>query len=213
MDTYVNDLSKMALALTSAQMAKDNAVKEYGVGEEVALHFLGWTPERLSVVCQMQAHVTKLKPNEKFERCSMMSSMIRRLWGATSITMVSEGYCSKDTSKTKNMDLATAFADKNLPVFECISVSHVSVGEDGGIGPVSMVAAPFTVILGKVVEWHDVLVYPDKAEEHISQRKYPTMLRKSLSEPVADLDNLSLDQIADMRRETDNLGFLVQDIQ
>lgn len=213
MDTYVNDLSKMALALTSAQMAKDNAVKEYGVGEEVALHFLGWTPERLSVVCQMQAHVTRLQPNEKFERCSTMSSMIRRFWGATSITMVSEGYCSKDTSKTKNMDLAAAFADKNLPVFECISVSHVSVGENGGIGPVSMVAAPFTVNLGKTVEWHDVLVYPDKAEEHISQRKYPAMLRKSLSEPVTDLDNLSLDQIGDMRQDIDNLGFLVQDIQ
>lgn len=213
MDTYVNDFSKMALALTSAQMAKDNAVKEYGVGEEVALHFLGWAPERLSVVCQMQAHVTRLAPNEKFERCSMMTSMIRRFWGATSITMVSEGYCSKDTSKTKNMDLAAAFADKNLPVFECISVSHVSINEDGGITPVSMVAAPFTVNLGKTVEWHDVLVYPDKAEHHISQRKYPTMLRKSLDEPVADLDNLSLDQIGDMRQDIDNLGFLVQDIQ
>ena len=212
MDTYVNDLSKMALALTSAQMAKDNAVKEYGVGEEVALHFLGWTPDRLSVVCQMQTHTAKLEPNEKFERCSTMCSMIRRFWGITSITMVSEGYCSKDTSKTKNMDLAAAFADKNLPVFECISVSHASIIEDGGVSPVSMVAAPFTVNLGKTVEWHEVLVYPDKAEKHISQRKYPTMLRKSLSEPVIDLDNLNLDQIGYMRQDIDNLGFLIQEI-
>lgn len=213
MDSYVNDFSKMALALTSAQMAKDNAVKEFGIGEEIALHFLGWTTDRLSVVCQMQAHVIKMEPNEKFDRCSMMCSMVRRFWGVTSITMVSEGYCSKDVSKTKEIDLAEAFADKNLPVFECISISHVSIGENGKINPVSMVAAPFTVNLGKTVEWHDVLVYPDNAQEHISQRKYPTMLRRSLNDQAVDLDSLGFEQISEMRQDIDNLGFLIQDIQ
>jgi hypothetical protein len=39
-EQYVNDFSKMALALTSAQMAKDEAVSEHGLGEELSIHFL-----------------------------------------------------------------------------------------------------------------------------------------------------------------------------
>lgn len=210
MDTYVNDMSKMALALTSAQMAKDAAVQEYGVGEEIAMHFLGWSPLHLMLVCQMREDVSKMSPEDRFERCAVACSMMRRLWGVTSITMVSEGYCSKDATKTKGLELSKAFANPDLPVYECIAVTHVTLEEDGSVLPVSMVAAPFTIEVGKNVRWHDVMVYPEIAEKHTTQHRYPKMLKRTIKEEPFS-DEVTPDQIADMKAEIFSVGFLVQE--
>lgn len=210
MEEYVNDLSKMALALTSAQLAKDNAVKDFGVGEEIALHFLGWAPLHLKMICQMRQDIAKKSPEDRFERCAVACSMMRKLWGVSSITMVAEGYCSKDATRTKGLELSKAFANHDLPVFECISVSHVSIGDDGSVTPVSMVAAPFTVEIGKNVRWHDVLVYPEIAEKHTTQTKYPIMMRRAISDETL-IGELPKEQIEEMKNEMYAVGFIVQE--
>lgn len=209
MDSYVNDLSKMALALTSAQMAKDAAVKEHGVGEDIAVHFLGWAGDELIIICQMKDDVGRLDPLERFARCKDLCAILRRYWWVTSITMVSEGYCSMDAQATKDVDLASAFTDSSLPVLECVAVTHASIADYGAVTPVSMVAAPYSFALGRSVKWMDTLVYPESATSHIKQHKYPAMLRRSLMEGVEEVQEG--DQMTEVRALVDAIGFFMQE--
>jgi hypothetical protein len=39
---YPDEFSKIALALTSAQMAKKIFIEESGIGEDLAFNFIGW---------------------------------------------------------------------------------------------------------------------------------------------------------------------------
>lgn len=208
-DNYVDDFSKMALALTSAQMAKDEAIKEFGVGEELALHFLAWADDSLVAICQMNNKTSALPPEQKFEASANLCAILRKYWWCTAMTMVSEGYCSLDSQATKDIELSKAFLNPRLPVYECVTVSHASISEDGEITPVSMVAAPFVLKIGREVEWRDTLIYPEKADQYIKQTKYPKMLRRSLNhEPVEEVSNEIMTQV---RADIDALGFLVQE--
>ena len=211
MEQYVNDFSKMALALTSAQMAKDDAIKEHGVGEEIAIHFLAWVDDALIAICQMNTETSKLDPEERFNRCKELCKILRKDLWCTALTMVSEGYCSLDSSKTNNMDLAAAFADPKLPVYECITITHVSIDEDSGhIAPVSMVAAPYKMGVGRIVEWKEVLVYPEKAEQYTKQTKYPAMLRRVLQ--MSPDESTNDDSLNTAAMSIVNLGFAMQSI-
>lgn len=211
MEQYVNDFSKMALALTSAQLAKDDAVQEHGVGEEIAVHFLAWVDDALIAICQMNDDTSKMDIEERFNRCKELCKILRKDLWCSALTMVSEGYCSLDSSKTNKMDLATAFADPKLPVYECITITHVSIDEDTGhIAPVSMVAAPYKMGVGRKVQWKEVLVYPEKAEEHTKQTRYPAMLRRVLQmSPDESVNDESLNAAA---RRILGLGFAMQSI-
>lgn len=211
MEQYVNDFSKMALALTSAQMAKDDAVQEHGVGEEIAVHFLAWVDDALIAICQMNSETSKLTPEERFDRCKELCKILRKDLWCSALTMVSEGYCSLDSSKTNNMDLAAAFADPKLPVYECITITHVSIDEETGyIAPVSMVAAPYKMGVGRKVQWKEVLVYPEKAENHTKQTRYPAMLRRVLQ--MSPDESASDESLSIAALNIVNLGFTMQSI-
>ena len=210
MDNYIDDMSKMALALTSAQLAKDEAIKEHGVGEELAVHFLAWSDDALVAICQMNADTSLLSPDERFEKCKQICSIMRRFYWSTAITMVSEGYCSIDADATKNMDLASAFVDPRYPVYECVTVNHTSINEEGAVSPVSMVAAPFTLHMGRRVDWRETLVYPERADTYVKQSKYPAMLRKSLME--VPTDEITQEIVDAVHKEIEKIGFLIQEI-
>lgn len=210
MEEYVNDYAKMALALASAQLAKDTAVKEHGIGEDISTHFMGWNEEDLIAVAQMKDEISRNSHEDRFLRCKTLCETLRKYWWITSITMVSEGYCSLDSSKTENYDLATAFTDTKMPVLECITVSHVTVDASGAISPVSMVAAPYSMKVGRIVEWKDVLVYPEITPKNLRQYKYPLMLSNSmLEQPV---DEVGPDVVMHARAEIDAAGFLLQEL-
>ena len=49
---YPDEFSKIALALTSAQLAKKMFVEELGEGEDLAFNFLGWKDGRLVTITQ-----------------------------------------------------------------------------------------------------------------------------------------------------------------
>ncbi len=180
MQEYISEISKMALALTSGQMAKDEAVKEHGVGEELAVHFMGWTGDNLGIICQMGEALSKSSKEDRFAASMNLCSILKQYWWVTALTMVSEGYCSLDRAATEDQDLATAFTDPSKPVVECLTVMHAQMDDGGRVSPVSMVAAPYRIGVGRNVMWNDILVYPEKADSHIKNAKYPTMLRRAL---------------------------------
>jgi hypothetical protein len=210
MEEYVNDFAKMALALASAQLAKETAIKEQGIGEDLKAHFMGWNEEDLTVVAQMKEDVSRYSQADRFERCAILCKILRKHWWVSSLTMVSEGYCSLDYPTTENYDLAVAYADTSLPVFECITVSHVTLDESGIISPVSMVAAPYVTKIGRVVEWQDVLVYPEITAKNLRQYKYPLMLTNSMMERLSEDSNE--ETIMQARAEVEQCGFLLQEL-
>lgn len=210
MEEYVTDFAKMALALTSTQLAKETAVKEHGIGEEINVHFMGWNEEDLVVIAQMNDAVAKTGPDERFERSKILCELLRKNWGVESLTMVSEGYCSLDSSKTENCNLATAFASSSLPVFECITVTHVTIDIYGTASPVSMVAAPYVVKIGRNVEWLEVLAYPEVTSKNLKQYKYPLMLTRAIMEnPAEDSYPETMNQA---RASAEELGFILQEL-
>lgn len=210
MEEYVNDFAKMALALASAQLAKETAIKEHGIGEDIKAHFMGWNEEDLTVVAQMKEEVSRYAQPERFERCAILCKILRKHWWVSSLTMISEGFCSLDSSKTENYDLATAFVDTSLPVFECITVSHVTLDESGIISPVSMVAAPYVTKVGRIVEWQDVLVYPEITAKNLRQYKYPLMLTNSMMERLSE--DSGEETMMQARTEVEQSGFLLQEL-
>ena len=210
MDEYINEFSKMALALTSAQLAKETAVKEYGIGEEVATHFLGWQGPRLAIICQMRNDLFRSDIQERLIQSKDLCSILRKYWWISSLSMVAEGYCSYDKEKTSGISLSEAFLDKKMPVRECITVSHVSVDSDGTVNKPAMVAAPYSAHVGRNIEWHETLVYPQKPEKNLAQSKWPTMLHRTMKEePVPDINEA---QMANARQELSLMGFIVQEM-
>lgn len=209
MDGFLDDISKMALALTSAQMAKDEAVKEHGVGEDLYIHFLGWGGDSLLTICQMNQELSKKPHDERVLASYNLCSTLRSIWWIDAITMVSEAYCSLDAGKTNGIELAEAFSKPDMPVLECIAINHASINEHNTIGPVSMVAAPYRVVPGRKVEWLDALVYPERATEFLKQARYPAMLRKSLQEqPTTEISEESINEA---RNDVVEMGFLMQE--
>lgn len=206
-DEYMSDFKRMALALTSAQMAKDTSVKQFGIGEDLPTHFLGWSPINLVLVCQMTESLQKMSHEERLSRSERLCSLLRRYWWLTSLTMVAEGYCSLNSHKTQGMELSKAYLDPSLPIYECLTVSHVN-GDDQKAS-VSMVAAPYRVELGKVVKWNEMLVYPENPDKHISPSRYALMLKKAMLGNMEE--NLNQSKMDEARKEVLELGFNIQE--
>lgn len=144
----------------------------------------------------------------RFSRCKSLCEVLRlRMW-STALTMVSEGYCSLDASKTDGMELASAINDPNLPVYECLTISHASIDDSTGhIAPVSMVAAPYRVLDTSSIDWKDILVYPEKAAKHTRQTKYPMMLRKTMQmQPDESMDDETQSSV---QQQIASLGFVI----
>lgn len=184
---YDNDYSKIALAVTSAQLAKSTCVQEFGIGEDLSMNFFGWDEDRLSVVCQMKQELMRETPEERLERCAELCNVLRRYWGVNALSMVAEGYCSFSPSETAGSELSQAFLDPKKPVKECITVTQVSESGDSRIGYITtIVAIPYTYELGRIISWHDMIVYQDGKQENFRNARYPSAMNKALKHKVVD---------------------------
>lgn len=184
---YDNDYSKIALAITAAQLAKSTCVQEFGIGEDLSMNFFGWDAERLSIVCQMKQELMRETPEERLERCAELCNVLRRYWGVTALSMVAEGYCSYNQAETAGSELSQAFLDPKKPVKECITVTHVSpAAEEASLYVTTIVAVPYTYELGRSLNWSDMIVYPDGQRENFRNARYPAAMNKALKYKVVD---------------------------
>lgn len=187
--SYDNDYSKIALAITAAQLAKSTSVKEFGIGEDLAINFFGWNEERLAIVCQIRQDLMKIDPEERLARCTELCAVLRRYWGVSSITMVAEGYCSADMAETEGLSLADAFLDASKPVKECITVTNVTLDpkavDDGGF-VTTILAVPYAYELGRTLKWFDTLIYTNGGGKNFRNSKYPQSMRRALKNKVVD---------------------------
>ena len=210
MDDYDDSLSKMALVMTAAQLAKSNTVKEDGIGEDLSMNFFGWVDDHLAIVCQMKRELMSLSTDKRLHIAAELCSVLRRYWGVNSLAMVAEGYCSANQAKTKDMELSMAFLDHNIGVKECITVSHAGVEIDGRAPSyVSMVAIPYSYGFNKSIDWSEILVYPNGPDAQLRNGLYPRMLQSVLAEKV--IDDLPKESYDELRILIKHNGFYIQE--
>ena len=202
---YPDEFSKIALALTSAQMAKKIFIEESGIGEDLAFNFIGWKDSRIVTICQISQKHMKDPPVERLQRCASMLRMIRGFWNIDSITMVAEGYCSPDIEKTRGLDLSKAFLDDTTGVSECVTVTHAE-GDDVGGAELTLVSTSYKYRLNRRAVFEPITVYPNGAVNVLGDKSFPALLYKIVSE---DYDPEYMDE-EDTAEAINNLGFHLQ---
>ncbi len=207
--SYDNNFSKIALSITSAQLAKKMSVKEFGVGEDLTFNFMGWDRDTLVIICQMKKPIMDLEHAERLTRSGHLCTALRRYWGVTDITMVAEGFCSTDSRKTKGLDLAKAYADNKEDVQECITVAHASIVGDKMLS--DLVAVPYKYLQNNEIEWGEILTYPGSADKVLRNSSFPKMLRKALAEPIST-EELPDEAYTELRDAIDSNGFYIQEL-
>ena len=208
-DSYADNFSKLALAATSAQLAKTVCVQEYGVGEDLTFNFMGWNGDELIVVCQMKKEMMKIHPNDRLDRCTSLLTALRRYWYITAVTMIAEGYCSLDPERTKGVELAKDFAKQDSAVEECITLTHAEI-IDNTIISVNLIALPYIYELGRTVNWLEMLSYPSRAERVLRNAGYPRMMEDSLRSGIAT-EEVPPEAYDELRAAIASSGFHIQE--
>lgn len=175
---YPDVLDKIGLALAVGQSAKTEIVKEYGIGEELAMNILGWDQDRLICVAQMDV-TWDSDEDEKISRTADACLVMRRGFHCDSFTLIAEGYISREPNETRDFDLAEEYANGMASVNQCLSINHI---EDDNI---SLCAVPFRVAFGRDVQW-GVIMHTEDASV-LRNDGYLALTQRMLSIPKADL--------------------------
>lgn len=203
--TYPDEFSKIALALTSAQLAKQGFVGDAGVGEDLTFNFIGWKDGRIVTITQLsKKHMTE-PPIDRLQRCAQMLRMLRGFWNVDSISMVAEGYCSPDIEKTRGLDLQKAFLDDKTGVSECITVTHAEMDDLGDV-EVTLVSTSYEYRANNKMHFRPITVYPNGAVNTLRDKSYPALLYKSVLEDYV-VNETDEDDAAEA---VNNLGFHLQ---
>ena len=167
MDRYQDIYAKLALAITSTQLAKQNAVEEFGIGEDLPFMFFGWREDILSVIMAFSHADMQVSVEERLPKVGFACSVMRSVYWVDSITFVAEGFMSKAPWELKGRALTEAFIAKDAKVAECITSSHISIDRNGA-SEVMLMSTPYDTLLGKHVVWGDQSAY-SKGTEHVLQ--------------------------------------------
>lgn len=187
MDQYPDIYSKVALSLTSAQIAKEVLIADEGVGKDIPFNFFGWVGDELALVVQLTREFMKKDLQERFEMCLGALHAMRYFWGCDEVTFVAEGFHSQTPEMTAGKNLAALFADGNKNVRECVTVTHVSLGVDDSPN-VMLISAPYSYINKEHIWWEDNVAYTQGAASVLREAIIPAMIAATLRGPCSDED-------------------------
>lgn len=182
---YPTKMDKVALAVESIKLAKQMAVSDEGIGEDINITLFCWRGTLLLSVIQLQ-NTFSLTREERVSRITQGCCLMRRGWGVDSFTMVAEGYCSLAPANTKQENLYELFIQPNSPVKECIAVTHVE-GDS-----FMFVSVPYSIKLGRKVEFDNPLLY--KGRDALRDIAYPATLKAALNMNPIDLEDERVDK-------------------
>ena len=167
-------LDKVSLALMSTVEAKEQSVKDEGIGEDLAINLFCWEQDRLTLMLQARPVVQHSDADKRFTSISRVACIVRRGWGITAFTMASEGYISLEPEETKGIGLKQGFIDGRA-VKECLTVTHV---EDNRV---TMVVRPYTYTVPRKVVWDDDIYYPGRTLVRDQDGMYANMFDRVLN--------------------------------
>lgn len=167
-ETYPERDMKIALCLQSSMVAKQTAVREMGIGEDLTFTLFGWDAEKMAVISTMAKQFMAEDPDDRLQRVAIAATIQRKGWGCDAFSFVAEAYCSLDAGKTAGKPLSKAFTEPDSPVYECLTVTHVD--EEG----ITVATQPYRIHVGKRVEWLRPLV--NEQASGLRDAKYPALL-------------------------------------
>lgn len=189
MDPYPDIYSKVALALTSAQVAKEVLVADEGCGADIPFNFFGWDGDELALVVQLDRGMMKNDFKERFEMCMGAIHMMRNFWCVDEITFVAEGYHSKTPELTKDLNLAQEFANGNENVRECLALSHVYLDFED-TPQVMLVSCPYSYLGSTTIMWEDNVGFTQGSGSVLREAAMPAMIGISLRGPCSSEDEI-----------------------
>lgn len=210
MDRYPDSMTKIALTLTSAQIAKDLVVSEDGIGEDLTFNFFGWRDDELIIVSQLQRTLMSLPIMERINRCSEMCKALRAYWGITSLSLIAEGYETLQKENLTGKELRQAFIEDANMVRECVTVTHCEPNEVHGNLELTLVSVPYSYAVAKQVIWGEVVGYTRGTETILRRSPVPQMLIEALSEDVlVDVDDSEIDKLLEAMVAS---GFVIEEL-
>lgn len=188
MDFYPDTYSKLALALSSAQVAKESLVAEFGVGEDVPFNFIGWIDDRLAMIVQMKRDRMKNPIEERFSISSGALHVMGAYFGCDELTMVAEGYHNKMPEIPRTKTMSEAFANGDANISECLTVTHVAL-PNGHEPEATLISAPYQYLADKFILWADNLAYTRGVGKILRDSPFPAMMAMSLRAEFEDPDD------------------------
>ena len=194
-DSYIDEFSRLALAVTSGQLAKRAFAAESRSGEDLNFNFIGWKDGKVSIIVQMDKRNMLLPIEQRLNKCTSLCLALRRFWGVDGMTMIAEGWCSKDPGKTKNLDLGKEFISKNPAVTECLTILHGQINDDEEIS-ITVMASPYEYGEDDV-EFGELIFYSDGGINAVRDKKFPAMVYRCLVEEIeSHVPRGALDEVA-----------------
>jgi len=178
-ESYPDTYSKVALALTSAQVAKESLVAEFGVGEDLPFNFFGWLGGDPVLIVQLDRGRMGVSLEGRFEVCAGACQLMRSVFGCDSLTMVAEGFFSSCPEITRSMDMRLAFENDLVYVKECITVAHVELN-DSGFPVGTLVTCPYEYLGGSGVVWDEMRGFVRGIGQVLRDVPFPAMMAAAL---------------------------------
>lgn len=153
-------------------IAKEAAVKEFGVGEDLPFALWGWREDTLCVIGSLDMQYMREPAAERARRVAIASTVFRQGWGVDSFVFVAEAFVSTDRKVTEGKDLRSIFIQPNSPVMECLTFTRVESES------YEVVTQPYMLQLGRNIVWHQIL----RSDESSLFRDtlYPKILQMAL---------------------------------
>jgi hypothetical protein len=193
-EQYPDSMSKIALALTGAQLAKNINVEEYGIGEDLAFNFFAWKNGELVIVAQLHRSEMNKPVESRLPRCSDMLKTLKMFWDVDSITLVAEGFETHNKEKLKGKDLRLAFIEDKNVVHECLTVTHCEQNEVTKDFEITLVSSGYKYELGRKVDWMEPIGYTRGTETILRHSPIPSILIEALREtPMESPSNEDID--------------------
>jgi len=209
-DDYPDSYSKMALALSSAQVAKETLVAEFGIGEDLPFNFFGWAEGQLHMVVGMERAGMRQPIQDRFEMCVGVVQAMRSHFGCDALTFVAEGFHSSKPELTKDQNLGELYGQHDPAVRECISTSHVELRPD--MSPeTTLVSVTYQYVTADKsagwVIWDEVKGYTRGVGKVLRDAPFPAMMALALRSGIEDTDFDEQQRILELLNER---GFNVQ---
>ena len=210
MDEYTDSMSKIAICLTGAQLAKDLMVQEYGIGEELAFNFFGWRDNRLVMVAQLKREYMNFPVAKRLQACKMLCSAMTSHWAVDAISFVAEGFETLNKEKLDGRELRQAFIEDENLVSECVTVTHCQKNEVNDDIELYLVSTPYKYLLGREIVWGDSMGYTRGTETVLRNSPIPKLLMDGLREDI--LEAVSDEEFDETITTLTACGFNIQEM-
>lgn len=180
MDQYDGLESKVALALTSSQVAKNNLVQEFGIGEDIPFTFFFWGDGSLQVVVQMVREKMLLSVPDRLNFCTEMMRSICSVMDIDAISFVAEGFETLDKKSAAEKELKQVFMEGDSSVRECLVVTHCEVNKVSDKIEMILVSLPYEYRLGREINWDAPISFVNSMNKVLKTSSISNMLTDAI---------------------------------